>query len=82
MKMIQTAALGTAFAVLAGTTALADCGIGAGNVSVIGNDFPAIHAITDAAKACEVDGLTVTANLTKEHQTLNAPGMSLALIHL
>ncbi len=76
MKMFQTAALGTAFAVLAGTTALADCGIGAGNVSVIGNDFPAIHAITDAAKACEVDGLTVTANLTKEHQTLNAPGMS------
>ena len=76
MKMFKTAALGTAFAVLTGTTAIAGCGIGAGNVSVIANDFPAIHAITDAAKACAGDGLTVTANLTKEHQTLNAPGMS------
>jgi len=76
MNMFKTAALGTAFAVLTGTTAIAGCGIGAGNVSVIANDFPAIHAITDAAKACAGDGLTVTANLTKEHQTLNAPGMS------
>lgn len=76
MKMFKTAALGTAFAVLSGTTAIAGCGISAGNVSVIGNDFPAIHAITDAAKACADDGLTFTANLTKEHQTLNAPGMS------
>ena len=76
MNMFKTAALGTAFAVLTSTTAIAGCGIGPGNVSVIANDFPAIHAITDAAKACAGDGLTVTANLTKEHQTLNAPGMS------
>ena len=74
--MFKTAALGTVFAVLSGTTAIAGCGIGAGNVSIIANDFPAIHAITDAAKACAGDGLTVTANMTKEHQTLNAPGMS------
>ncbi len=76
MNMLRKAALGTAFAVLSGTTAIAGCGIGAGNVSIIANDFPAIHAITDAAKACEGDGLTITANMTKEHQTLNAPGMS------
>ena len=76
MNMFKSAALGTVFAVLSGTTAYASCGIGAGNVSIIANDFPAIHAIADAAKACEGDGLSVTANLTKEHQTLNAPGMS------
>lgn len=76
MNMFKTAALGTVFAALSGTTAIAGCGIGAGNVSIIANDFPAIHAITDAAKACAGDGLTITANMTKEHQTLNAPGMS------
>lgn len=76
MKLFKTAALGSAFAILAGTTAVAGCGIGAGNVSIIGNDFPAIHAVVDAAKACAGDGLTINADLTKEHQTLNLPGMS------
>ncbi len=76
MNMFKTAALGTAFAVLSGTTAIAGCGIAAGNVSIIANDFPAIQAISEAAKACAGDGVTVTANLTKEHQTLNAPGMT------
>jgi len=76
MKLFKTAALGSAFAVLAGTTAMADCGIGAGNVSIIANDFPAIHAIVGAARTCEGGGLSIAANMTKDHQTLNAPGMT------
>lgn len=76
MKLFKTAALGSAFAILAGSTAMAGCGIEAGNVSIIANDFPAIHIIADAAAACAGDGVTVTANLTRDHQTLNAPGMS------
>jgi len=68
--------LGSALAIMAGTTAIAGCGIGAGNVSIIANDFPAIHTIATAAKACAGDGLTIKANMTKDHQTLNAPGMT------
>lgn len=76
MKLFKTAALGSAIAILSSTSAIAGCGISAGNVSIIANDFPAIHAIAEAATACAGDGLTVEANMTKEHETLNAPGMS------
>jgi ABC-type glycerol-3-phosphate transport system substrate-binding protein len=76
MKLIKSAAFGSAFAILAGTTAMAGCGIESGNVSIIGNDFPAIQAIAAAASACQGDGVTVAVNLTKEHETLNAPGMT------
>lgn len=76
MKQLSSIAIGSAFAILTGTSAIAGCGIGAGNVSIIANDFPAIHNIVDAANACAGDGLTVTANVTKDHQTLNAPGMT------
>lgn len=76
MNLLKTALFGSAFAVLAGTTAMAGCGIAAGNVSIIGNDFPAIQAVAAAAKACEGDGVTVATNLTKDHETLNAPGMT------
>ncbi len=76
MTLFRTAALGSALAILAGTTAMAGCGIGAGNVSIIANDFPAIHTIAEAAEACAGDGLTVTANMTKDHQTLNLPGLT------
>ena len=76
MKLFKTTILGSAFAALAGTTAMAGCGIPAGNVSIIGNDFPAIQAIVAAATACAGDGVTISANLTKDHETLNAPGMT------
>lgn len=76
MKLFKTTVLGSAFAALAGTTAMAGCGIPAGNVSIIGNDFPAIQAIVAAATACAGDGVTISANLTKDHETLNAPGMT------
>ena len=72
---------GLALSALMGTTMLAstayaDCGIAAGNVSIIGNDFPAIHTVVDAASACGAANVTVKANLTADHQKLNAPGMT------
>jgi ABC-type glycerol-3-phosphate transport system substrate-binding protein len=54
----------------------ADCGIAACKVSIIGNDFPAVHTVADAAAACASDTVEVKANLTKDHEKLNAPGMT------
>jgi ABC-type glycerol-3-phosphate transport system substrate-binding protein len=76
MYLWKKAALATAFALLSGTTAMAGCGIAAGNVSIISNDFPAVHAIVEAAERCAGDGVSVTANMTKDHETLNVPGMT------
>ena len=72
---------GLALSALLGTTMLAgaayaDCGISAGKVSIIGNDFPAIHTVIAAASACAKDGVEVKANVTADHQKLNAPGMT------
>ena len=72
---------GLALSALLGTTFLAgaahaDCGISAGKVSIIGNDFPAIHTVADAAAACATGTVEVKANLTADHEKLNVPGMT------
>jgi len=54
----------------------AGCGITAGNVNIIGNEFPAIQTIGAGAEACAGDGVEVKTNLTKEHKELQVPGLS------
>lgn len=76
-----TSIRGLALSSLLGTTMLAgaayaDCGITAGKVSIIGNEFPAIHTVADAAAACATGTVEVKANLTKDHEKLSAPGMT------
>ena len=43
-------------------------------VSIVGNEFPAIHAVADGAKVGK--GSEVKANLTADHQKINVAGMS------
>ncbi|EDZ42671.1 MAG: extracellular solute-binding protein [Planktotalea sp.] len=64
----------TAFAVLSGTTAMASCGVDAGRVSIVGNEFPAIKTVAAGAASCA--GLDVSSNLTADHQKINVAGMS------
>lgn len=64
----------TAFAVLSGTTAMASCGVDAGRVSIVGNEFPAIQTVAAGAATCA--GLDVKSNLTADHQKINVAGMS------
>ncbi len=71
-KLLITAAI----AIAGGQVAYANCGITAGNVSIIGNDFPAIQAIANGAKACAVTGVTVSTNLTTEHEKLHGPSLA------
>lgn len=71
-RLLMTAAI----ALASGQVAYAGCGIAGGNVSIIGNDFPAIQAVAAGAKACAGDGVTVTANLTTEHEKLHNASLS------
>lgn len=57
-------------------TASAACGIAAGNVSILGNDFPALQAVVDGARACASDTVTVTANLTQDHRDLQVAALT------
>lgn len=57
------------------TTVLAECGIGSGRVSIVGNEFPAIQTVAAAALTCAGGGVEVRSNLTADHQKINLPGM-------
>jgi len=58
--------------VLMSGTAIADCKID-GNVSIVGNEFPAIQTVAGGAAMCT--GGEVKANLTADHQKINVAGM-------
>lgn len=75
MHIWKTASFATALAVLAGTMAAAECGIESGRVSIVGNEFPAIHTVANAAVACMAGVGEGKANLTADHQKINVAGM-------
>ena len=58
------------------SSAWAGCGISEGRVSIVGNEFPAIHTISAGAMECAGGGVTVETNLTADHQKINLPGMT------
>ena len=65
-------ALTSAIALISGT-AVSACEI-AGRVSIVGNEFPAIHAVANGAAECK--GGEVSSNLTADHQKINVAGMT------
>ena len=69
-------AAAAAFATLLGSTAHAGCGLSGGNVNILGNEFGAIQAVVAGAKECAGDGVTVEANLTKEHRDLQVAALT------
>jgi ABC-type glycerol-3-phosphate transport system substrate-binding protein len=67
----------TAAAILTSSAAFAECGIeGNANVSMLGNDFPALHAVYSAAEECAGGGVTVTKNHNKDFKNLMVPALS------
>ncbi|MEM6637859.1 MAG: extracellular solute-binding protein [Pseudomonadota bacterium] len=68
-------ALTAAFAVM-GSAAFAECGIEAGRISIIGNEFPAIQTVGAGAASCASDTVEAESNLTADHQSLNVAGMT------
>ena len=78
MTLFRTYALGTAAAVgiLAGSAAWAECTIESGSIRVLGNDFGAIHAVTDRAAECAGGNVTFEKNLTTEHRDLQVAALT------
>jgi len=63
-------------ATMAATAASADCGIEAGSVRILSNDFEALQALIATAQECANDGVDVQSNATTEHAALQVPGLS------
>ncbi len=68
---LKQIALAGGFALMSGTT-IAACEI-TGDVSIVGNEFPAIHTVAGGAAQCT--GGEVKSNLTADHQKINVAGM-------
>ena len=47
----------------------------AGRVSIVGNEFPAIHSVANKAQTYGDGAIEVKANLTADHQKINVDGM-------
>ena len=75
MQYLKTTALSLMLAFLA-SGAQAGCGIEAGSVRILSNDFEALNAVIATAKECEGDGVTVTSNSTTKHDALQVPALS------
>lgn len=54
----------------------ADCGISSGNISVLANDFPALHAVVSTAESCAGDGITFNKNHTAKHNEISVAALS------
>lgn len=79
MKITRTFAAGaiSLAALLAGTTAFAECGIeGKGSVRILSNDFEALRIVNDVALGCATADVTVTANATAEHKNIQGPALT------
>lgn len=48
----------------------AGCDIEKGSISILANDFPALHAVVTGAEACAGDGVEFVKNHTKDHKDL------------
>lgn len=61
---------------LASTSAFADCGIESGKVSVLSNDFAAMHAMAGPIGDCANGAVTVEINQTAEHKDLQVAALT------
>ncbi|NBB97767.1 MAG: extracellular solute-binding protein [Alphaproteobacteria bacterium] len=76
IRLVRLAASASVLAIGMASAANADCGIGSGNVSILGNDFPALQAVVDGAQACATDSVEVSANLTSDHRDLQVAALT------
>ena len=76
MKHILGASVSLAVLGLSATAVFADCGIPAGSVRILSNDFAALKVIATAAGECASGTVTVTANQTTEHKNIQGPALT------
>lgn len=61
--------------IISAAPAIADCGITAGSVRILSNDFEALRVVNAGAGECATDTVTVTSNATEEHKNLQVPAL-------
>ena len=77
MKPILMLAVSAAALALGTGSAFADCGVEAGSVRILSNDFEALRTINATAQECATDAVTVTANATAEHKEIQVPALTI-----
>ncbi len=76
MLNLKTLLGAAAATIVAGGTATAGCGISSGNISVLANDFPALHAVVSTAEECAGDGVTFSKNHTAQHREIQVAALT------
>lgn len=77
MKHILAATVSIAALCLGAGAALADCGITAGSVRILSNDFDALRLVNKTAEECATDAVKVTSNPTAEHKNIQVPALTI-----
>lgn len=72
----STVALGVLLSAISLNPAQADCGIDKGTVSILSDDFDAMHSVANRAKECASDSVKVTSNQSSEHKSIQVPALS------
>lgn len=76
MRITRRAAGAFVALALTSTSALAACPVESGRVSVLSNDFPALHAVVDFAEACVGSGAEFSKNQTSEHRDIQVAALT------
>ncbi len=76
MDNMKGLAASAALAICAGGAVHASCGIEGGNVSVLANDFPALHAVVNKAEECAEGNVTFSKNHTSEHRDIQVAALT------
>ena len=58
------------------SSALAACPVTSGNVNILANDFPALHAVVDTAETCISGDATFAKNHTSKHRDIQVAALS------
>ena len=76
MKTVKKLFLATAAVVFTTGSVFAGCGIESGRVSVLANDFPALHAVVSTAEECGGDGVEFSKNHTADHRNIQVAALT------
>ena len=76
MLNLKTLLGAAAATIVAGGAATAGCGITSGNISVLANDFPALHAVVSTAEECAGDGVTFSKHHTAQHREIQVAALT------
>ncbi len=76
MLNLKTLLGAAAATIVAGGAATAGCGISSGNISVLANDFPALHAVVSTAEECAGDNVTFSKHHTAQHREIQVAALT------